>query len=146
MKTDKRGFRSSPIRFSPIIGEIPEVILAKVHLTFAKLIILRQSEVELIIPNVSQKLRYWRKFSEYIGESILDVRQSAKVQGIYWRKSSLRNSYRRTSGNPDKHCLIIRSVCSMWMYFLHSLTNFSCLWTKETFEQHAPAGRMTVLI
>jgi hypothetical protein len=82
----KRSFRSSPIRFSPIIGEITEVILAKVHLTFAKLIILRQSGVELIIPNVSQKLQYWRKFSEYIGESILDVCQVTKVPGVYWRK------------------------------------------------------------
>jgi len=48
------GFRSSPIRFLPIIGEIPEVILAKVHLNFAN----------------------WRVSIGYIGEGSLDFRQT----------------------------------------------------------------------
>jgi hypothetical protein len=52
------------------IGESSWGTLAKVQWTFAN----------------------WRLFRGYIGESLMDVRQ--------WRKSSLRKSYWRTSGNP----------------------------------------------
>jgi hypothetical protein len=57
------------------IGESSWGTLAKVQWTFAN----------------------WRLFRGYIGESLMDVRQ--------WRKSSLRKSYWRTSGNPEKYDL-----------------------------------------
>ncbi len=60
-----RDYRTSPIRLSPIIGENPEGILAKVQWTSAN----------------------WRKYSRYIGESSVDIRQLAKVQGVHWRIS-----------------------------------------------------------
>jgi hypothetical protein len=56
---------TSPIRLSPIIGENPEGILAKVQWTSAN----------------------WRKYSGYIGESSVNIRQLAKVQGVHWRIS-----------------------------------------------------------
>ena len=46
------------------IGESARGLLAKVHWTFAN----------------------WRKCKGYIGESSVEIRQLAKVQGIYWRK------------------------------------------------------------
>ncbi len=56
---------TSPIRLSPIIGENPEGILAKVQWISAN----------------------WRKYRGYIGESSVDIRQLAKVQGVHWRIS-----------------------------------------------------------
>ena len=58
------GYRSSPIRLSPITGELPAGILAKVHSSFAN----------------------WRNSTGYIGENSFDLRQLVKFQEVYWRK------------------------------------------------------------
>jgi hypothetical protein len=64
--SSSRDSGTSPIRLSPIIGENPEGILAKVQWISAN----------------------WRKYRGYIGESSVDIRQLAKVQRVYWRKFS----------------------------------------------------------
>ena len=59
------GSGTSPLRFSPIIGENLEHVLAKVQWSFAN----------------------WRIPSGYAGECLLNFHQLATFQRIYWRMS-----------------------------------------------------------
>jgi hypothetical protein len=80
---------TSPIRLSPIIGENPEDVLAKVHLKFTN----------------------WRKCRGYIDKSSLEIRQLAKV---HW---TFANSESRVFEIPIRELPVIRIQSLLMMIF-----------------------------